>query len=207
MHNPYAPNEIYASPIEILYGDVDEDGRAHVVARGELRAAFDAPAMARILEVSRIYPQFVISIFSYLFNLSINNARLIDAGFEPCKPFENHESHGDIPFSGPLQVSGSSGFAWARRRFDDSSSLRSCSRGRDSKPEAFDSGSDGHNSQDRSIAVFKENRLCARLFSTAMTHGTPDSLETHKIENDSCKSSFCSCLLKTSLFGIRDHVD
>lgn len=30
-------------------------------------------------------------------------------------------SQSDVPFSGPLQVSGSSGFAWAKRRFDDSS--------------------------------------------------------------------------------------
>lgn len=41
-------------------------------------------------------------------------------------------SHGDIPFSGPLQVSTSSGFAWARRRKDDASirsHTRSISRG------------------------------------------------------------------------------
>uniref|UniRef100_A0A5B6ZE99 Protein kinase domain-containing protein n=1 Tax=Davidia involucrata TaxID=16924 RepID=A0A5B6ZE99_DAVIN len=36
-------------------------------------------------------------------------------------------SQGDIPFSGPLQVSGSSGFAWAKRRIDDLS-VRSRSR-------------------------------------------------------------------------------
>lgn len=30
-------------------------------------------------------------------------------------------SQSDVAFSGPLQVSGSSGFAWAKRRFDDSS--------------------------------------------------------------------------------------
>ncbi|XP_038895588.1 protein IMPAIRED IN BABA-INDUCED STERILITY 1 isoform X2 [Benincasa hispida] len=36
-------------------------------------------------------------------------------------------SQGDIPFSGPLQVSTSSGFAWARRRRDDAS-IRSYSR-------------------------------------------------------------------------------
>lgn len=36
-------------------------------------------------------------------------------------------SHGDIPFSGPLQVSTSSGFAWAKRRKDDAS-VRSHSR-------------------------------------------------------------------------------
>lgn len=41
-------------------------------------------------------------------------------------------SQGDIPFSGPLQVSTSSGFAWAKRRKDDSlirSHSRSVSRG------------------------------------------------------------------------------
>lgn len=36
-------------------------------------------------------------------------------------------SQGDIPFPGPLQVSTSSGFAWARRRRDDAS-IRSLSR-------------------------------------------------------------------------------
>ncbi|KAI3736836.1 hypothetical protein L2E82_26823 [Cichorium intybus] len=39
-----------------------------------------------------------------------------------------HASQGDIPYSGPLQVPGSSGFAWARRRLDDSLSMRSHSR-------------------------------------------------------------------------------
>ncbi|XVF50065.1 hypothetical protein PTKIN_Ptkin04bG0064500 [Pterospermum kingtungense] len=38
-----------------------------------------------------------------------------------------HASQGDIPFSGPLQVSTSSGFAWAKRRKDDAS-IRSHSR-------------------------------------------------------------------------------
>lgn len=41
-------------------------------------------------------------------------------------------SQGDIPFSGPLQVSISSGFAWAKRRKDDTSirsHCRSISRG------------------------------------------------------------------------------
>lgn len=40
-------------------------------------------------------------------------------------------SHGDIPFSGPLLVSSSSGFAWAKRRKDDASArshVRSISR-------------------------------------------------------------------------------
>ncbi|PPR90227.1 hypothetical protein GOBAR_AA30446 [Gossypium barbadense] len=43
-----------------------------------------------------------------------------------------HASQGDIPFSGPLQVSTSSGFAWAKRRKDDASKRshsRSISRG------------------------------------------------------------------------------
>ncbi|KAJ8772959.1 hypothetical protein K2173_028136 [Erythroxylum novogranatense] len=41
-------------------------------------------------------------------------------------------SQGDVPFSGPLQVSSSSGFAWAKRRKDDTSArshTRSISRG------------------------------------------------------------------------------
>ncbi|KAJ0630124.1 hypothetical protein HanHA300_Chr00c0476g0770261 [Helianthus annuus] len=59
-------------------------------------------------------------------------------GFELRKPSINtidddgshtkHASQGDIPYSGPLQVPGSSGFAWARRRLDDSLSIRSRSR-------------------------------------------------------------------------------
>ncbi|XAR65507.1 Cyclin-dependent kinase [Bertholletia excelsa] len=57
-------------------------------------------------------------------------------GMEPPKPsievmeeasHVKNASHGDVPFSGPLQVSGSSGFAWAKRRLDDSS-VRSRSR-------------------------------------------------------------------------------
>lgn len=39
-----------------------------------------------------------------------------------------HASQGDVPFSGPLQVSVSSGFAWAKRRKDGSHN-RSLSRG------------------------------------------------------------------------------
>ncbi|CAI9284001.1 unnamed protein product [Lactuca saligna] len=49
-------------------------------------------------------------------------------GFEPRVNKINRGSHEEIPFSGPLQVSGSSGFAWARRRLDDPSSIRSHSR-------------------------------------------------------------------------------
>ncbi|GJS68072.1 probable serine/threonine-protein kinase [Tanacetum coccineum] len=58
-------------------------------------------------------------------------------GFELRKPSINttddgshtkHASQGDIPYSGPLQVPSSSGFAWARRRLDDSLSVRSRSR-------------------------------------------------------------------------------
>lgn len=58
-------------------------------------------------------------------------------GFELRKPSINstddfshakHASQGDIPYSGPLQVPSSSGFAWARRRLDDSLSVRSQSR-------------------------------------------------------------------------------
>lgn len=57
-------------------------------------------------------------------------------GIEPPKPptkLKEEASHiknasqGDVPYSGPLQVSGSSGFAWAKRRVDDAS-VRSRSR-------------------------------------------------------------------------------
>ncbi|CAK9148025.1 unnamed protein product [Ilex paraguariensis] len=57
-------------------------------------------------------------------------------GVEPPKPSMDvmqeashvkNASQGDVPYSGPLQVPGSSGFAWAKRRIDDSS-IRSRSR-------------------------------------------------------------------------------
>ncbi|KAI4343914.1 hypothetical protein L6164_011207 [Bauhinia variegata] len=52
-------------------------------------------------------------------------------------------SHGDIPYSGPLQVSTSSGFAWAKRRKDDAplrSHCRSISRGSNTlEPSAINS--------------------------------------------------------------------
>lgn len=55
------------------------------------------------------------------------------SAIEPPKPLVKESLHiknssqGDVPYSGPLQVSGSSGFAWAKRRVDDSS-VRSRSR-------------------------------------------------------------------------------
>ncbi|KAL9681182.1 hypothetical protein QQ045_012963 [Rhodiola kirilowii] len=67
-------------------------------------------------------------------------------------------SQGDIPFSGPLQVSTSSGFAWARKRVDDSSSLshhRSSSRGL----TAFISSSSLH-SENESDSKIPENNIC-----------------------------------------------
>ncbi|KAL4566493.1 hypothetical protein LXL04_030609 [Taraxacum kok-saghyz] len=109
--------------------------------------------------------------------ISLDNEKESDIilGFKP-RQHENkidHGSHGDIQFSGPLQVSGSSGFAWARRRLDDPSFMRSQSRS-SSKSYAFDpstlhirepkekferSGSrsriDGHTSQDLPISLFK----------------------------------------------------
>ncbi|KAI3762652.1 hypothetical protein L1987_53091 [Smallanthus sonchifolius] len=70
---------------------------------------------------------------------SLDNKKAGDIilGFELRKPSTNttddrshtkHASQEDIPYSGPLQVPGSSGFAWARRRLDDSLSIRSRSR-------------------------------------------------------------------------------
>lgn len=59
-------------------------------------------------------------------------------GLPPLKPSSDSKeeashvknaSQGDIPYSGPLEVSGSSGFAWAKQRLDNSSSRsRSSSR-------------------------------------------------------------------------------
>ncbi|KAA8542482.1 hypothetical protein F0562_023645 [Nyssa sinensis] len=71
-------------------------------------------------------------------NGNLNNCKEGDIiiGVELPKPSINtteegshikNASQGDIPFSGPLQVSGSSGFAWAKRRIDDLS-VRSHSR-------------------------------------------------------------------------------
>ncbi|XP_076960657.1 protein IMPAIRED IN BABA-INDUCED STERILITY 1-like isoform X1 [Bidens hawaiensis] len=109
--------------------------------------------------------------------------------FEPRKPFESMigtKSQGDITFSGPLQVPGSSGFAWAKWRFDDSSSLRSFGRSSSkslvSEPEVtlhsretkhidkidrtssrgrdskvtFDGGPHDYPSRDQSMAFFKK---------------------------------------------------
>lgn len=63
-------------------------------------------------------------------------------------------SQGDIPFSGPLQVSTSSGFAWARRRKDDAS-IRSHTR----------SISRGHlmNGLDHSATFHSRNKLDSKL--------------------------------------------
>ena len=47
---------------------------------------------------------------------------------EEASSHVKHASQGDVPFSGPLQVSVSSGFAWAKRRKDGSHN-RSLSRG------------------------------------------------------------------------------
>ncbi|XP_076940211.1 protein IMPAIRED IN BABA-INDUCED STERILITY 1-like [Bidens hawaiensis] len=70
---------------------------------------------------------------------SLDNKKAGDIilGFELLKPSINatddgshakHASQRDIPYSGPLQVPSSSGFAWARRRLDDSLSARARSR-------------------------------------------------------------------------------
>ncbi|KAA8540995.1 hypothetical protein F0562_024867 [Nyssa sinensis] len=70
--------------------------------------------------------------------INVNNCKKRDiiSGVEPPKPSIDileeashiqNASQGEIPFSGPLQVSGSSGFAWAKRRIDDLS-VRSRSR-------------------------------------------------------------------------------
>lgn len=75
------------------------------------------------------------------YNLHITKEENGTLGGEVPKPSIDKEeealhvknaSQGDIPFSGPLQVSTSSGFAWAKRRKDDASirsHTRSTSRG------------------------------------------------------------------------------
>ncbi|KAL4297571.1 hypothetical protein GQ457_12G006010 [Hibiscus cannabinus] len=91
-----------------------------------------------------------------------------------------HASQGDIPFSGPLQVSTSSGFAWAKRRKDRAtkrSHSRSISRGHDSyeatkramqkqwsqfvHPDSLDA-SEGHHSQELSLALNQREEMTAK---------------------------------------------
>ncbi|KAE8681344.1 putative serine/threonine-protein kinase [Hibiscus syriacus] len=73
-----------------------------------------------------------------------------------------HESQVDIPFSGPLQVSSSSGFAWAKRRKDDVS-VRSLSR----------SISRGHiyNSLDHSAQLHAKNNMDSKHENGDVTYG------------------------------------
>ncbi|OMO86685.1 hypothetical protein CCACVL1_09529 [Corchorus capsularis] len=75
---------------------------------------------------------------NHIHNSKQRNATTIDGVSNPSTDaleeaaHAKHASQGDIPFSGPLQVSTSSGFAWATRRKDDSSirsHCRSISRG------------------------------------------------------------------------------
>ncbi|XP_057952529.1 protein IMPAIRED IN BABA-INDUCED STERILITY 1 isoform X2 [Malania oleifera] len=71
-------------------------------------------------------------------NMHVVKERYVFPAVELRKDVTDEGSHvknasqGDIPFSGPLQVSGSSGFAWAKRRKDDASNRshsRSSSKG------------------------------------------------------------------------------
>ncbi|KAK8338791.1 hypothetical protein V6Z12_A09G275800 [Gossypium hirsutum] len=85
-----------------------------------------------------------------------------------------HASQGDIPFSGPLQVSTSSGFAWAKRRKDDASKRshsRSISRAAKhamqkqwsqfERPDSFDA-SDEYHSQELSLALYQREEMAAK---------------------------------------------
>lgn len=81
-----------------------------------------------------VQPQIVHKINGHCANNSKEGQDML--GLELTKPSSDikeeashvkNASQGDVPFSGPLQVSGSSGFAWARRRIDDIS-IRSRSR-------------------------------------------------------------------------------
>ncbi|KAF7838498.1 Protein IMPAIRED IN BABA-INDUCED STERILITY 1 [Senna tora] len=106
-----------------------------------------------------------------------SNGKLEDASHT-----KNNASQGDIPFSGPLQVSTSSGFAWAKRRKDDvsiRSHCRSISRGshdqheipklsmqnpwsKFDRPDSFDA-SDEYHSQELSMALYhREDSMSKR---------------------------------------------
>ncbi|XP_050378749.1 protein IMPAIRED IN BABA-INDUCED STERILITY 1 [Argentina anserina] len=87
-----------------------------------------------------------------------------------CKEEEalhvKHASQGDIPFSGPLEVSTSSGFAWAKRRRDDAS-RRSHTR----------SISKGHifNIVEPSIAVHTRKHVDSKTHENGESRGCTDS--------------------------------
>lgn len=79
-----------------------------------------------------------------------NSARLCHELLKPIiKPPEDetlhvkHPSQGDLPFSGPLHVTASSGFAWATKWKEENASLRSHSRSssRGMGPGALDASS------------------------------------------------------------------
>ncbi|XP_045789179.1 protein IMPAIRED IN BABA-INDUCED STERILITY 1-like [Trifolium pratense] len=62
------------------------------------------------------------------------NTNICDEASKPSNGKAEDDSHmknasqADVPFHGPLQVSKSSGFAWAKRRKDDTTSIRSHTR-------------------------------------------------------------------------------
>jgi hypothetical protein len=66
--------------------------------------------------------------------LKEENTNICDEASKPSNGKAEDASHmknasqADVPFHGPLQVSKSSGFAWAKRRKDDTTSIRSHTR-------------------------------------------------------------------------------
>ncbi|KAI3504678.1 hypothetical protein L1887_26331 [Cichorium endivia] len=143
-------------------------------------------------------------------NLDSEKESDIILGFEPRKPCVNKINRGsqeDIPFSGPLEVSGSSGFAWARRRLDDSSSTRSYSRSssksfvpepsvvlhprepkfngkieRNGSRGRFDVASDGYPSRDLPISLFKKIDLIYQNQEDKVEFSGPLLSQSHQID-------------------------
>ncbi|XP_022768832.1 protein IMPAIRED IN BABA-INDUCED STERILITY 1-like [Durio zibethinus] len=106
-----------------------------------------------------------------------------------------HASQGDIPFSGPLQVSTSSGFAWAKRRKDDASIIsysRSISRGHI------------YNSLDPSAQLHTQNNFDSKRHENgdAIYGGRTDSRG-----HDSCESAKHATQKQWSQFERPDSFD
>ncbi|XP_074316427.1 protein IMPAIRED IN BABA-INDUCED STERILITY 1-like [Silene latifolia] len=68
-----------------------------------------------------------------------------------------HASQGEVPYSGPLPVPGSSGFAWAKCRKDDNASVRSHSRS--SSKHSFNGLETYFTSHNRSDSEIKKRAL------------------------------------------------
>lgn len=85
----------------------------------------------------------------------------------------------DIPFHGPLQVSKSSGFAWAKRRKDDTTSIRSHTRSI-SKGHIFNS-LETSTQNSRNISDDNENNENKEVFGERTSSRGHDVFEISKL--------------------------